>query len=49
LRWNDPAFAIAWPLPELVISERDAQWPDFERGAFEAQLAAHRGGGRPDA
>jgi dTDP-4-dehydrorhamnose 3,5-epimerase len=41
LRWNDPAFAIAWPLPGLVVSERDAQWPDFERGAFETQVAAH--------
>jgi dTDP-4-dehydrorhamnose 3,5-epimerase len=48
LRWNDPAFAIAWPLPGSVISERDAQWPDFDRGVFEAQLAAHRRGGRPD-
>jgi dTDP-4-dehydrorhamnose 3,5-epimerase len=44
LRWNDPAFAIAWPLPGLVVSERDALWPDFERGAFETQLAAHRRG-----
>lgn len=42
LRWNDRAFAIAWPLPAVAISERDAQFPDFERGAFEAQLAAHR-------
>ena len=48
LRWNDPAFAITWPLPVQVISERDAQWPDFERGAFEARLAAHRRGGQPD-
>jgi dTDP-4-dehydrorhamnose 3,5-epimerase len=23
-RWNDPAFGIAWPLPEPVLSERDA-------------------------
>jgi dTDP-4-dehydrorhamnose 3,5-epimerase len=27
-RWNDPAFAIAWPLPVAVISPRDAAWPD---------------------
>jgi len=44
MRWNDPAFAIAWPLPEVVISERDTQWPDFERHAFEAQLAVRRRG-----
>ena len=23
-RWNDPAFAIEWPLPDPIISERDA-------------------------
>jgi len=29
VRWNDPAFAIAWPATPLVISERDAGYPDF--------------------
>jgi len=30
VRWNDPAFAIAWPLGEpTVISARDRNWPDF--------------------
>ena len=28
-RWNDPAFAIAWPLAPLLIGERDRSWPDF--------------------
>jgi dTDP-4-dehydrorhamnose 3,5-epimerase len=28
-RWNDPAFAIEWPLPVSVISEKDAAIPDF--------------------
>lgn len=28
LRWNDPAFGIAWPAAPTVISERDASWPD---------------------
>ena len=28
VRWNDPAFAIAWPRPPAVISERDATYPD---------------------
>ena len=28
-RYNDPAFAIAWPLPVTAISEKDAAWPDF--------------------
>jgi dTDP-4-dehydrorhamnose 3,5-epimerase len=26
-RWDDPAFAIEWPLPVSVISEKDASWP----------------------
>lgn len=28
VRWNDPAFGIAWPTSPLVISERDATYPD---------------------
>jgi len=28
-RWNDPAFAIAWPAEPRVISERDATYPDL--------------------
>jgi dTDP-4-dehydrorhamnose 3,5-epimerase len=31
VRWNDPAFAIEWPEPVRVISERDAQYPDWVR------------------
>ena len=30
VRWNDPAFQIAWPEPVEVISERDRTYPDFE-------------------
>ncbi|MBF0308687.1 MAG: dTDP-4-dehydrorhamnose 3,5-epimerase [Magnetococcales bacterium] len=30
IRWNDPAFGIAWPLPnEVILSERDASFPDY--------------------
>jgi dTDP-4-dehydrorhamnose 3,5-epimerase len=29
VRYDDPAFAIDWPLPLTVISEKDATWPDF--------------------
>ena len=30
IRWNDPTFAIQWPLTEgLVISEKDQNWPDY--------------------
>lgn len=28
VRWNDPAFAIAWPAAPAVISARDASYPD---------------------
>jgi dTDP-4-dehydrorhamnose 3,5-epimerase len=28
-RWNDPAFAIVWPLQSPIISARDAGYPDF--------------------
>ncbi len=28
-RWNDPAFNVIWPLPVKIISEKDANWPDF--------------------
>jgi len=31
VRWNDPAFAIAWPEPVTVISARDRDYPDFQR------------------
>jgi dTDP-4-dehydrorhamnose 3,5-epimerase len=28
-RWNDPAFALDWPEPVVVIAERDRTYPDF--------------------
>jgi len=30
VRWNDPAFGIAWPGTVEVISDRDQSYPDFE-------------------
>ncbi len=30
VRWNDPAFGIAWPAEPQVMLERDATYPDFE-------------------
>jgi dTDP-4-dehydrorhamnose 3,5-epimerase len=33
VRYNDPAFAIDWPLPVAAISARDAAWPDFDGAA----------------
>jgi dTDP-4-dehydrorhamnose 3,5-epimerase len=29
VRWNDPAFGIAWPAAPTLISERDAGYPDY--------------------
>jgi dTDP-4-dehydrorhamnose 3,5-epimerase len=30
LRWDDPAFAIAWPdVGEILVSDKDRSWPDF--------------------
>jgi dTDP-4-dehydrorhamnose 3,5-epimerase len=31
-RWDDPAFAIAWPAAPRLISERDAGYPDHGAG-----------------
>jgi len=29
-KYNDPAFDIRWPLPVSVISDKDANWPDYQ-------------------
>jgi dTDP-4-dehydrorhamnose 3,5-epimerase len=29
VRWNDPAFGIAWPLPAGTMAIRDRRYPDF--------------------
>ena len=31
-RWNDPAFGIAWPIPDPIILERDNTYPDYVVG-----------------
>ena len=30
VRWDDPAFEIAWPPADRVISEKDRCYPDFK-------------------
>jgi dTDP-4-dehydrorhamnose 3,5-epimerase len=30
IRWNDPAFQIAWPLPITAISGKDQSYPNFD-------------------
>lgn len=29
VRWDDPAFAIEWPLPVSEMSDKDKAWPHF--------------------
>jgi dTDP-4-dehydrorhamnose 3,5-epimerase len=44
VRWNDPQFGIRWPVLEgIVLSERDARYPDFDRLAFESELKRRSG------
>lgn len=31
VRWNDPTFAISWPLDKRTILERDENYPDFDK------------------
>jgi dTDP-4-dehydrorhamnose 3,5-epimerase len=31
VRWDDPAFAIRWPLAATVMSEKDRSLPEFSR------------------
>ena len=31
VRWDDPAFGIAWPAPVRVINQRDRSYPDLAR------------------
>ena len=31
VRYNDPAFGINWPGAPVIISDKDKNWPDFER------------------
>jgi dTDP-4-dehydrorhamnose 3,5-epimerase len=29
VRWNDPAFSVAWPDADRIILDRDQNYPDF--------------------
>lgn len=29
VRWNDPKFAITWPIPDPILSPRDATFSDY--------------------
>lgn len=32
IRWNDPRFAIEWPIAEPIIIDRDATYADYDPG-----------------
>ncbi|MCZ6455221.1 MAG: dTDP-4-dehydrorhamnose 3,5-epimerase [Alphaproteobacteria bacterium] len=36
VRWNDPAFAIAWPFAPGTMSDKDATYPDFDTQTMKA-------------
>lgn len=42
VRWNDPALDIPWPAPPAVISDKDANWPDFAGRALAVTADADR-------
>lgn len=42
MRWNDPAFGIHWPISNPIISPRDAEYEDFDRVKYEAELHKRR-------
>ncbi len=33
VRWNDPSFAIEWPIATPIVAPRDADYVDFDRNA----------------
>ena len=44
VRYDDPAFGIAWPREVAVISRQDREWPYCKAGMELAEMAATGGG-----
>ena len=40
IRFDDPAFAIRWPLPVTSISDADRAWPDYHESALRPAIRA---------
>ena len=40
VRYDDPAFGVAWPLPASCIIERDRGYPRFDPEAHAARYRA---------
>jgi dTDP-4-dehydrorhamnose 3,5-epimerase len=30
VRWDDPAFAIRWPISNPILSDKDRSFPDYK-------------------
>ena len=39
IRWDDPAFAVRWPMVPTLLSPRDRSFPDFDGSSFEDEPA----------
>ena len=39
-RHDDPAFALAWPLPVSAVSDKDMSWPLLDDAADRAEVQA---------
>ena len=50
IRWNDPLFGIEWPIGDPLVSQKDADYPDYAGGASgregRVRPAAHARGCR---
>jgi len=42
VRWDDPAFGIAWPAEPAVISDKDRNWPDYVHHRTRSLMTADR-------
>jgi len=30
VRYNDPSFGIEWPIPPIIVTDKDQNWADFD-------------------
>lgn len=37
-RWDDPLFAISWPEPVSIISQKDQQYEDFDLARLQYEM-----------
>jgi len=36
LRHDDPALGLKWPIPPILVSDKDLNWPDLNKEAFRS-------------